>query len=130
MSEFMRIGDILVAMGYDESYTSSDQKIAFSKYLRENQTPSERLMARILFHLGIQAEPQVVLMGWIVDFFDAANRTVIEVDGSIHQHKKQQDAERDEAMRRAGYRVIRIANDELPQMMANVYTLKRMESAA
>lgn len=128
----MRLGDVLAMMGYTvdgEVGTSAEQKQAFADYLRENQTPSERLCARILYHLGIQAEPQVMLLGWIVDFFDAENRTVIEVDGSIHDHQKQQDAERDAAMKAAGYRVIRLRNDELPQMMANIYTLKRMEAA-
>lgn len=94
-------------------------KLLFADYLRANQTPSERLMARVLFHLGIDAAPQVVIRGWIVDFYDYGTGTIIEVDGSSHQDRAAEDQERDAILRDAGYRVIRVSNEEVVQLMAS-----------
>lgn len=117
-----RIGDILADLGYgeDRAIRSPEAKRKFAQYLRENQTPSERLMARVLFHLGIDAEPQVPILGWIADFYDASTKTVIEVDGSIHAYQREADAFRDKKMREAGYRVYRFRNDEIRHFMANI----------
>ena len=97
-------------------------KQGFADYLRENQTPSERMMARVLYHLGIDAEPQVVLSGWIVDFYDESTRTIIEVDGGVHLSPSQRarDQHRDDVMRGKGYRVLRFANHEVRHFMESV----------
>lgn len=117
----VHIAKVLAAMGWDHAagfdQQGAEAKRAFADYLRDNQTPSERLMARVLFHIGIDAKPQVNILGWIVDFYDAEHRTVIEVDGSIHAHQREADAFRDEKMREAGYRVMRFRNDEVPHLM-------------
>lgn len=121
MSGPMRIGAVLASMGWDKTPGFTGQgveaKRAYADYLRGNQTPSERLMARVLFHLGINAEPQVPLLGWIVDFYDAEHRTVIEVDGSIHDYQLKADRFRDEKMTEVGYRAMRFRNDEVPHLM-------------
>lgn len=129
MSDFkprpMRIGEILRTMGLEPDQAmiarqGENAKRAYADYLRENQTPSERLMARVLFYLGCDVEPQQPLLGWIVDFLDRENKVVIEVDGSAHSGKEDADAFRDEKMREAGYRVIRIASWEVPHLLQQV----------
>lgn len=123
----MRIGDILSLLGLTEEgvhLRSGESKRAFAKQLREHQTPAERLMARVLYHLGIDAEPQVVLLGYIVDFFDASTLTVIEVDGPIHEQQRGYDRQRDAAMERAGYRVIRVTNAEVYHFMSELSLMR------
>jgi very-short-patch-repair endonuclease len=121
----MRIGEIMRTMGLEPDETlflrqGPDAKRAYADYLRENQTPTERMMARVLYHLGCDVEPQQPVLGWIVDFLDAENRVVIEVDGSAHTGREEADDFRDEKMREAGYRVIRIESWEVPHMLQQV----------
>ena len=130
MSDFqrrpMRIGEILRTMGLEPDVAieaaekGRDPKRAYADYLRENQTPSERLMARVLYYLGCAVEPQQVLLGYIVDFLDRENKVVIEVDGTSHDDRHEYDAERDAIMRADGYRVIRIQAWEVPHMLQQV----------
>ncbi len=118
----MQIGHILRGMGFDSEarQRTPESKRDFADYLREHQTPSERMMARVLFHLGIDAEPQVLICGWVADFYDASTRSVIEVDGAIHDYHQEADQFRDEKMREAGYRVFRFRNEEVRHFLANI----------
>jgi very-short-patch-repair endonuclease len=81
--------------------------------LRLSPTLSERklwsaLSARRL--LGVVFRRQVPLgdSGFIGDFVAPALKLVVEVEGSIHQHKRRADARREEKLRRLGYRVLRL----------------------
>ena len=122
----MKIGEILRAMGLEPDVAveaaakGQDAKRAYADYLRDNQTTSERLMARVLYHLGCDVEPQQLVLGYIVDFLDREKKVVIEVDGSSHEGKQGYDNDRDEAMRAAGYRVIRVDWWEVPHMLQQV----------
>lgn len=121
----MRLGDILATLGYESEehvgrWQGPESKRAFADFLRANQTASERMMARVLYYLGCDVEPQVPVLGWIVDFLDADQRVVIEVDGDSHAGKADADAYRDEKMRDAGFRVIRIEAWEVAHMLQQV----------
>lgn len=130
MSEFqrrpVRVGEILRMMGLEPDVAieaaeeGRDPKRAYADYLRDNQTTSERMMARVLYYLGCDVEPQQIVRGYIVDFLDRANRVVIEVDGSSHDGKEDYDGERDAIMQADGYRVIRIQSWEVPHMLQQV----------
>lgn len=121
-----RIGEILRSLGFEPDVAifaaeeGRDPKRAYADYLRENQTGSERMMARILYYLGCDVKPQQVVLGYIVDFLDRANKVVIEVDGTSHQGREDYDAERDAIMRADGYRVIHIEHWELPHILQQV----------
>lgn len=114
----------MIGLEPDVAITAAEQghdpKRAYADYLRENQTASERMMARVLYHLGCDVEPQQVVRGYIVDFLDRENRVVIEVDGSSHDDREEYDAERDDRLQEAGYRVIRIQAWEVPHMLQQV----------
>lgn len=130
MTDFRRrpvkLGEIMRMMGLEPDVAiaaaekGQDAKRAYADYLRENQTTSERMMARVLYYLGCDVEPQQVVLGWIVDFLDRENKVVIEVDGSSHDTKAEGDAYRDQRMQEAGYRVIRIYAWEVPHMLQQV----------
>lgn len=131
----IRVGEILRMMGLEPDVAvlaaaeGRDSKRAYADYLRENQTTSERLMARVLYYLGCDVEPQQVVLGYIVDFLDRESRVVIEVDGASHRGKEDYDAERDAVMRAAGYRVIRIEAWEIPHMLQQVARWRDEEAA-
>jgi very-short-patch-repair endonuclease len=90
-------------------------------------TPSELMLWNCLRgrRLGVQFRRQVPLLGrYIVDFLAPAARVVVEVDGGYHCRRRAADARRDEALRRGGYRVVRLEADlvmkDLPQAVALV----------
>jgi very-short-patch-repair endonuclease len=59
--------------------------------------------------LGVVFRRQVPLLGrFIADFFAPAQRLVIEVAGAYHGGRARADERRDAALKRAGYRVLRI----------------------
>ncbi len=79
--------------------------------MRVAPTSSERLLFEALRAAfpGIAFRRQVPLCGrFIADLYVPALRLVIEVDGGYHARMARADARRDRALRRAGYRVVRV----------------------
>ena len=70
----------------------------------------ERLLWQALraSQLGVQFRRQVVICGYIVDFFAPAARLVVEVDGAHHTRQRGADKRRDRALGAAGLRVLRL----------------------
>ena len=69
-------------------------------------TPLARIRGR---RLGVLFRRQVPLLGrFIADFFAPGHRLVIEVDGAYRGEREAADARRDAALKRAGYRVVRV----------------------
>jgi len=85
-------------------------KLEKAHEMRLNQTLTER----ILWHrlrarkLGVKFRRQVPLLGYIADFASLRERIVVEVDGKTHDDQVDYDANRDDAMRRFGIKVVRI----------------------
>ena len=52
---------------------------------------------------------------FIVDFYCAAQRLVIELDGGIHKMQVEQDEERIAQIESMGYRVLRFRNEEVEE---------------
>jgi very-short-patch-repair endonuclease len=67
--------------------------------------------------LGLKFRRQHVLRGFIVDFYCAELRLVLELEGGDHGGAAQADydAARTTCLRANGYRVLRIANHDLTQ---------------
>ncbi len=79
--------------------------------MRSAPTSSEERLWRALrcSQLGVAFRRQVPLLErYVVDFFAPAARLVVEVDGGYHTDRSAADARRDEELRRAGYRVLRL----------------------
>lgn len=79
--------------------------------MRFGATPSEALLWRELRgqRLGVEFRRQVPLLGrYIADFLAREAGLVVEVDGGWHGTRRHADARRDGALRRAGYRVLRL----------------------
>ena len=71
--------------------------------------PERVLWAVLRSHqLGVQFRRQVVLRGFIVDFFAPAARLVVEVDGAHHTRQRGADRRRDAVLAATGLRVLRV----------------------
>ena len=94
------------------------QKAALARQLRREQTPAERYAWSLLRDrgiLGLKFRRQHVLKGLIVDFYCAAERLVLELEGDVHERpdRQTQDAARAQLLEAAGYRVVRVKNREV-----------------
>ena len=99
---------------------------SFSRYLKHNQTASEKILREHLrakkFH-GLKFHRQKPLFvyrehSWIDRFFIAdlyhhPSKLIIEIDGSIHNKKeiKAYDELRKYLLKERGYRILRFSND-------------------
>ena len=93
--------------------------------LRQQPTDSEARLWRALrgSQLGQPFRRQVVLLGFIVDFFCPKARLVVEVDGGYHARRVGADAKRDRRLNRAGYRVLRVDAQAVHRDLAAVLQL-------
>lgn len=74
---------------------------------------------------GLDFDRQKIIGNYIVDFYCAEKAVVIEVDGSSHDSKQPEDAQRDEWLRSLGLTVIRLlAKDVLQNLDGVVAFLK------
>src|SRR3989442_2991186 len=94
------------------------QRFALARALRHRPTPAERHAWTLLRNrgiLGLKFRRQHVLHGFIVDFYCASERVVIELEGSVHDGAARQsyDRARGEFLAAAGYRVIRVRNKDV-----------------
>jgi very-short-patch-repair endonuclease len=87
-----------------------------AKAMRQNPTPAEKkLWQDYLRHLSVRFLRQRPIDHFIVDFYCAALRLVIEVDGDSHcsEQGKADDAERSAILEGYGLRVLRFTNQQV-----------------
>ena len=87
-----------------------------AKTLRKNMTKEERhLWYDYLREHPARFSRQKVLGKYIVDFYSASAKLIIELDGSQHYEEREQkyDIRRTEYLEQYGLRVIRIPNNEI-----------------
>jgi len=89
-----------------------------ARELRKNMTPEERkLWYHFLKKLPLPVYRQKIIGPYIVDFYCASARLVIELDGSQHYEDDglKKDLERDAFLQNAGYTVKRYSNRDVRQ---------------
>ena len=87
-----------------------------AKELRRNMTPAEKkLWHGFLRRFRYRVRPQRPINNYIVDFYCATLKLVIEIDGEHHytEEGKLYDAERDGILESYGLRVLRLTNSEV-----------------
>ena len=87
-----------------------------ARRLRREMTKEERhLWYDFLKGLPVMVHRQKVIGSYIVDFYLAQEKLVIELDGSQHYEEqgRQKDAQRDEALRALGLTVLRYSNADI-----------------
>lgn len=96
-----------------------------ARVLRANATSAE---AKLWSHLrnrnlgGFKFARQVPIESYFVDFVCRDARLVIEVDGATHSSDEERaaDAEREAALRRQGYDVLRVSNVDVRENIEGV----------
>jgi very-short-patch-repair endonuclease len=102
-----------------------------ARHLRKRMTPAEELLWQQLRGNqldGWHFRRQHPVGRFIVDFFCAKAKLVVEVDGPIHKQQRAYDKERTELLEtERGYHVIRFTNDEVLNDIESV--LQRIREA-
>jgi very-short-patch-repair endonuclease len=99
---------------------------AIRQRARELRQPMTRAEARLWQHLrrrqlnGYYFRRQHPISSFIVDFYCAKARLVVEVDGDVHVMQEEYDTVRTEWLEERGYRVIRFTNDEIFRQLDGV----------
>lgn len=94
------------------------------RQLRNNATQAERLLWDALRRRSVndakflRQYPLFVSIAdrkyfYIADFYCVKHKLVIEVDGPIHQLKKEYDRNRDIVLQDMGCKILRVTNDEV-----------------
>ncbi len=94
------------------------RKFTQARELRRDATSTERYAWSLLRNRGVHGlkfRRQHVLHGFVVDFYCAAERLVLELEGAPHagSERRAHDTARAAILEAAGYRVIRIANRDV-----------------
>ena len=100
-------------------------KLATARKLRREMTPHERkLWYLFLRPYPVKIYKQRIIDRFIVDFYCAAARLVIEIDGSQHYDVSGMvsDAERTAVLESYGLKVIRFSNREIDREFTGVCT--------
>ncbi len=103
--------------------TNNSQLTAYAKNLRTNMTKEERhLWYDFLKGLSVTVNRQKVIGKYIVDFYIASAKLIIEIDGSQHCEDKgiEYDTNRDRYLKSLGIKVVRYSNLDINQRFENV----------
>jgi len=103
--------------------TNNPKLTGNAKALRKNMTKEERhLWYDFLKPLPITVNRQKVFGNYIVDFYIASSKIVIEIDGSQHYEDSgiENDVIRDAFLNNLGIKVLRYSNLDINQRFENV----------
>ena len=97
--------------------------VANAQQLRKNMTREEKhIWYDFLKRLPITVNRQKNIGNFIVDFYIAEKRTVIEIDGSQHyeEEKAKEDKKRDAELYKLGITVLRYSNTDINKRFNSV----------
>ena len=103
--------------------TYNKANIPLAKNLRKNMTPQEkRLWYRFLRGYPVKFQRQKAISNYIVDFYCAAAKLVIELDGGGHYTDGQaaKDAARTAEIESLGIMVFRVCNTDVDRNLRGV----------
>ena len=98
------------------TYYHGPKRTGKAKELRRNQTPAEKILWERLIRKrlsGFKFRRQHVLFDYIVDFYCAKLKFIIEIDGKYHQTRTVEDLNKDKTLQQAGFTVVRFTNAEV-----------------
>ena len=97
-----------------------------AKKLRREMTLAESILWSKLRRNqlnGFHFRRQQIIRGFVADFYCHASSLVVEVDGEVHNLKKEYDSDREQIFRELGLNVIRFRNDEVIQHLESVLAM-------
>ena len=101
----------------------SKNKIQQARYLRKNMTKEElKLWLNFLKPLNVHVRRQKIIGKYVVDFYIASAKLVIELDGSQHYigNGQERDRSRDSFMDNLGLKVLRYSNNDINNNFSGV----------
>lgn len=87
-----------------------------ARELRQNSNPLEEIVWKRLRdrRLGrFKFRRQYVVGSFVVDFYCAAAKLIVELDGSSHEGRERQDLNRQTELEKLGFTVLRFRNQEV-----------------
>ena len=105
------------------NYSANSKLKGNAQKLRRDMTDEEKhLWYDFLKNLPVQVNRQKVIGNYIVDFYCAKVKTVIEIDGSQHYENEglEKDRQRDEYLQSLGLTVLRYTNLDINLRFENV----------
>ncbi len=113
-----------------EKYIHSHTSLRDSRrHLRNNATPQEQKFWNYLKgkNLGFKFQRQHSLGNYIVDFYCASKKLIIELDGNQHDHNQEYDQERSFYLKDMGFNILRFKNTEIDTDIPLVLTIVKEE---
>jgi very-short-patch-repair endonuclease len=104
-------------------YGAKPETLAATKILRENMTTCEKLLwerLKLKQICGLRFRRQHPIDFFIADFYCHEARLVIEIDGDIHNQKKEYDDGRSAEMEKYSIKVIRFTNSDVENKIEEV----------
>jgi very-short-patch-repair endonuclease len=97
---------------------------ARARELRNAATLAERLLWQYLSRsqLGAKFSRQMPVENFYADFLCRERRLIVELDGFSHDVQPERDVWRDEALSKAGYRVLHFTNEDVQRNTEGVVT--------
>jgi len=92
------------------------EPLEFQRAARHHATAPEKKLWSALRNRqigGAKFRKQVWLGPYLVDFYCAAAKLAVEVDGDTHAHQQDYDEQRTAWLASEGFRVIRFSNDDV-----------------
>ena len=87
---------------------TSEEKILWNK-LRNRQLDGKKFLRQHPILVQDSAKPEF----YVVDFYCAEYKLIIEIDGKVHDFQKEYDKDRAQVLKSLGYQIIRFNNEEL-----------------
>jgi very-short-patch-repair endonuclease len=92
------------------------EKQAIARKMCVSMTPAEAVLWSRLRHnrlRDLHFRRQVIIEGFVVDFYCHEFRLIIEVDGAVHDLQVEYDTERTTILMERGFRVVRLSNQDV-----------------
>ena len=108
---------------YEVSREHEISIIEAARVLRRESTASEELLWQALRSKqldGRKFRRQHPIGKFVVDFICISEHLIIEVDGSIHEHQREADAERQHILEELGYTVLRSTATDVETNLSQV----------
>ncbi|MEQ9358182.1 endonuclease domain-containing protein [Coleofasciculus chthonoplastes] len=104
--------------------------IEIARQFRKEPTPSEAILWQALRKKQLEGRKfrrQQPIGRFVVDFFCASERLIVEVDGGIHESQKYLDEQRQQLLESLGLRFVRVSREEVERNLAGVLSRIRGE---
>lgn len=108
---------------FSGSCGATARKVELARSLRAQATKEEQVLWQELRERklgGFKFRRQHIIAGYIVDFYCPETRLAVEVDGAVHDVRKEYDRKRKAALEALGVRVVRIMNEDVNRFLENV----------